>query len=93
MDLIAIEQALSAGQVRFTEHARQQLRKRRLAEVDVRHVLASPEEVLPLREGRVVAQGMCGGYLVRVFVDVDRNPMEVVTAYRTSRIHRYRSQP
>ena len=28
-------------------------------------------------------------YLVRVVVDVDRNPAEVVTAYRTSKIAKY----
>ena len=33
-------------------------------------------------------------YLVRVFVDVDRIPAEVVTAYRTSKIEEYgRSVP
>lgn len=33
-------------------------------------------------------------YLVRVFVDVDRTPAEIITAYRTSRIERYwRSEP
>ena len=28
-------------------------------------------------------------YLVRVFVDLDRHPAEVVTAYRTSKIEKY----
>jgi hypothetical protein len=28
-------------------------------------------------------------YLVRVFVDVDREPPEVVTAYRTSKLAKY----
>jgi hypothetical protein len=28
-------------------------------------------------------------YLVRVFVDVDRDPPEVVTAYRTSKLPKY----
>jgi len=28
-------------------------------------------------------------YLVRVFVDVDRSPPEVVTVYRTSKVERY----
>lgn len=28
-------------------------------------------------------------YLVRVFVDVDRDPAEIVTVYRTSRIEKY----
>ena len=33
-------------------------------------------------------------YLVRLFVDVDRAPAEVVTAYRTSKIEKYwRSEP
>jgi len=31
-------------------------------------------------------------YLVRVFVDVDRSPAEVVTAYRRSKIDKYRRQ-
>ena len=36
----------------------------------------------PMREPEV-------NYLVRVVVDVDRNPAEVVTAYRTSKIAKY----
>lgn len=30
-----------------------------------------------------------GAYLLRVFVDVDRDPPDVVTAYRTSKIEKY----
>jgi hypothetical protein len=93
MDLDTIEQALSTGRFRFTEHAQEQMAKRQLAEADVRQTLVSPEEVLPVREGRVVAQSVLEGHLLRVFIDVDREPMEVVTAYRTSKIDRYRSQP
>jgi hypothetical protein len=39
------------------------------------------------------AIGLAGEYLLRVFVDVDRTPAEVVTVYRTSKIEKYRSQP
>jgi len=76
----------------LTEHAAEQIAKRQLSEADVRRVLAAPEQVLPQRPGRVVAQRLIGGYLVRVFVDVDCAPPEVVTAYRTSKIEKYRSQ-
>lgn len=93
MDLDSIKEAISAGQFRFTDHAQEQMVKRQLSEADVRQALASPEEVLPVRESRVVAHAMLAGYLLRVFVDVDRDPLEVVTAYRTSKIDRYRSQP
>ena len=50
-----------------------------------------------MRPGRIVVQGMISvgerplDYLLRVFLDVDRSPPEVVTAYRTSKIEKYRS--
>lgn len=77
----------------LTEHAVGQMARRQLAEADVRRVLTAPEVVLPVRPGRVVAQGLIGAHLVRVFVDVDRTPAEVVTVYRTSKIEKYRSRP
>ncbi len=65
--------------------------KAQLEQTLVRAVLNNPGDILPVRAGRVVAQSLVDGYLVRVFVDVDRQPPEVVTAYRTSKIGRYRS--
>jgi hypothetical protein len=77
----------------FTDHALEQMAKRQLSQDDVRRVLTSPEDVVPDRAGRVVAQGMVGRHLLRVFVDIDRTPAEVVTVYRTSQIAKYRSRP
>jgi hypothetical protein len=56
-------------------------------------VLESPEEVLAVRKGRVVAQSIVARHLIRIFVDVDRQPPEVVTVYRTSKIGKYRRLP
>jgi hypothetical protein len=67
--------------------------KRQVTAADVRRVLEEPEQVLEVRPGRVVAQGVVRGYLLRVFVDIDRTPAEVVTAYRTSKINKYWDQP
>jgi hypothetical protein len=77
----------------LTEHALAQMAKRQVTAADVGRVLAAPEQVLEVRGGRVIAQGMAGEYLLRVFVDIDRTPPEVVTVYRTSKIEKYRSQP
>ena len=68
--------------------------RRRLTEQLVRSVLLEPEQELPIRSGRIVLQSkivMEEGktFLIRVFVDVDRDPAEVVTAYRTSKIPKY----
>ena len=61
--------------------------------MEIRAVLASPEQVLEVRPDRVVLQSRVTlgstARLIRVFVDVDRVPEEVVTVYITSRIAKY----
>lgn len=77
----------------LTEHAKAQMSRRGIDPQQVHQVLTQPEDVMPVREGRLVVQRIIGQYLFRVFVDVDRRPPEVVTVYRTSKIDKYRSQP
>jgi len=74
------------------------MKRRRLDEWIIRSVLAGPEQESQIRTGRIVMQSRFPmgqpqkTYLVRVFVDVDRDPAEVVTAYRTSNIAKYRKE-
>ena len=69
--------------------------RRGLSEEIVRSVLAAPDRQIEIRPGRVVVQSQVKmsappkTYLIRVFVDVDRDPKEVVTAYRTSKVSKY----
>jgi hypothetical protein len=82
----------------FSEHALYQMSRRVLTIDQVRSVLASPEEVSLLREGRIVVHGFISmgeparTYLLRVVVDVDPEPPVVVTVYKTSKISKYRSR-
>ena len=75
----------------ITEHAVFEMGRRRIDESAVRH--AAPEQRRTVRSGRDVLQSriVVAGkrYLLRVFVDIDRQPAEVVTVYRTSRIAKY----
>jgi Domain of unknown function (DUF4258) len=77
----------------LTPHASCELQRRGIDETMIRQVLAEPEQRIAVRPGREVVQSVfeLAGvrYLVRVFVDVDRSPAEVVTAYRTSKIDNY----
>lgn len=79
----------------FSEHARFELLRRGLSEEAVRAILLSPEQRIEVRPGRVVLQSKVvleppgRVFLLRVFVDVDRRPAEVVTAYRTSKVEKY----
>lgn len=77
----------------LTPHAQFEMRRRGIGEEIVKKVLAAPEQRMIVRTGREVFQSrmtMAGKtYLVRIFVDVDRRPAEVVTLYRTSKLFKY----
>lgn len=79
----------------LTEHAIKQMARRAIKKADVALVLLEPEEIVPLRAGRVVYQSRLKRgdpekiYLLRVFVDIDKDPPEVVTAYRTGKVGKY----
>jgi hypothetical protein len=77
----------------ITPHAAFEMQRRKIDETVVRGVLAAPEQRHEVRPGRDVVQSRItfNGkiYLLRVFVDVDRSPVEVVTVYRTSQVSKY----
>ena len=77
----------------LTPHARFQMQRRGIDEAIVHRVMTAPEQQFDLRPGRAVRQSRVemGGrtYLVRVVVDVERSPAEVVTVYRTTKISKY----
>ncbi|OHB77940.1 MAG: hypothetical protein A2Z25_12115 [Planctomycetes bacterium RBG_16_55_9] len=80
---------------RLTEHAKEQLARRQISLEEVAKVLAAPEQIEAVRHGRNVYQSRIKAgkpphsYVLRVFIDVDRKPAEVVTVYRTSKIAKY----
>jgi Domain of unknown function (DUF4258) len=79
----------------ISSHARLQMERRGISDGVVRQVLESAEQRFQTRRGRVVlhSRALLGApatmYLVRVVVDIDRQPAEVVTVYRTTRLSKY----
>lgn len=77
----------------ITPHAAFEMQRRKIDETVVRGVLTAPEQRHPVQPGRDVLQSSLAltgkTYLVRVFVDIDCDPAEVVTVYQTSRIAKY----
>jgi hypothetical protein len=86
---------VSIKDYRLTEHARLEMARRQITEDDVAQVLSAPEQVEVVRPGREVYQSRVELdaspklYLLRVFIDVERQPPDVITAYRTSKIGKY----
>ena len=68
---------------------RQKIEDHGLSIEDVEAVLAAPQQQVPGYAGRLVYQSRAGSFLVRVVVEPDRDPPEVVTAYRTSQVGKY----
>jgi len=81
------------GSYVVTPHAALEMQRRGISESVVKHVLSVPEQRESVRRGRDLLQSrieFAGRvYLVRIFVDVDCEPAEVVTVYRTSKIEKY----
>ena len=77
----------------LSAHASAEMARRGIDEDMVNGVLSGPEQRIAVRPGRDVLQSrvLVEGkvYVVRVFVDIDRDPPEVVTAYRSSKIEKY----
>ena len=79
----------------ISPHAKFEMGRRGLSEETIRQVLSAPEQRLEVGPGRVLLQSRIAigeparMYLVRVAVDIDRQPAEVVTAYRTSKVSKY----
>ena len=77
----------------ITDHADFEIGRRGLKRETIDRVLKNPEQRFDVRLGRVVLQSRIQEsgeeFLIRVFVDADRMPAEVVTAYRTTKIGKY----
>ena len=80
----------------ISDHAASQMQRRGISVALLAGVLRDPEQVLEVRLGRVILQSRVqirtSQQLIRVFVDVDVSPAQVVTAYRTSKIDKYWSK-
>lgn len=86
---------LPITEYRLTDHAQFEMERRHITDSEITQVLSAPEQTEIVRPGRVVYQSRfelgepSQTYLLRVFVDTDRQPPEVVTAYRTSKVEKY----
>jgi len=80
---------------RFTDHALREMSRRGIPKETVYEIIETHEQEYEVRKGRKVYQARRREgepprfYLYRVFIDVDRRPVEVVTVYRTSKIDKY----
>ncbi len=78
---------------RVSRHAQQTIRERNIPETAIDTVLNSPQQIVDGKDGKRVYQSVFKVYdrqfLVRVIVNDDHDPVEVITVYKTSQIDKY----
>jgi Domain of unknown function (DUF4258) len=82
------------SQFQLSFHALEQMEMRGISEEIVFLVLNNPDETLIETEGQLIFQKKVlfdteKVYLVRVFVNMEKNPALVKTVYRTSKFEKY----
>jgi hypothetical protein len=79
---------------KLTRHAQEEMGRRAIPLEWVEDVLANPGQIVDERGGRKVYQsqidfGEGKVFLLRVILNVDVDPIVVITLYRTSKIEKY----
>ena len=78
---------------RLSQHAAVEMARRGLSEAQIDDVLRDPGQIVRERDGRCCYQSVVtfgdGRFLLRVIVVEGTDPLQVVTAYRTSRVSKY----
>jgi hypothetical protein len=83
------------GEVRISKHAQAQMDERGIPEKMVLEILEQPDQTIPEDEGKLIHQSIKyfreedKDFLVRVFVNIVKQPNLVITVYRTSKIEKY----
>ncbi len=76
----------------ISKHAKEQMELRGISEEVILKILNGAQQVIT-QEGKRIYQSIInfedGIYLVRIFVNIEKEPFIVITVYRTSKIDKY----
>jgi hypothetical protein len=92
------EEQLEETEYILKDHVLQEMEKRDIPPELVKSVLNNPEQIVSGYNNRKVYQsrldfGDGQEYLLRLIVESNREPIEVITAYQTSKIDKYWGKP
>jgi hypothetical protein len=80
----------------FSDHARKEMLRRNITQLQIEEVLQSPEQIISVIEERNIYQSRLElnqkQYLLRVVGDIRGDLLTVVTIYKTSKVKKYWSE-
>ncbi len=75
--------------IKFTKHALERMKIRKIAKSEVLDTLAKPDKLDKDNLGNFIAQKIIGTQLLRVFFVEEKEDKIVITSYKTSDMERY----
>jgi len=79
--------------ITFSQHAEEQLKERNLDKSLVEKAVLKPDQIIEGKKGRKIAQRLCTiknkKYLLRIIYTEQKNTIEIVTSYLTTKIEKY----
>jgi Domain of unknown function (DUF4258) len=78
----------------LSKHAKEQMETRGISEVQVWEVVQNPEQSIKHDDEKIILQSRVTldegkNYLIRVFINVMKEPNLIITVYKTSKIKKY----
>lgn len=84
---------MAKKKIHFSKHAEEQIKERNLSKILISEALLKPAQIIEGKKGRKVAQKICyiksKKYLLRIIFNEQKNSIEVITAYLTTKIEKY----
>ena len=76
---------------KISDHCLEQIKQRGISREDIHRVLTKPDMIIKQDEEINVYQSLSFDkqFVLRIFVNINRKPFLVVTAYKTSKISKY----
>lgn len=81
--------------IQFTDHAKFEMKRRRIKEKIVEEIVRNPAQVINLKEGRYICQARYfNGFehkemLLRIVIEETLREINVITVYKTSKFQKY----
>lgn len=73
----------------FIQHALDRLKERGISKELVIKIIENPDNIDPESQQRRIAQKLINGKLLRVVYDDEDESIVVISAYSTSKVHKY----
>jgi len=78
----------------LSKHAKEQMEARGISEEQVWEVVQNPEQIIEHDDEKIILQSRVTlddgkNYLIRVFINVIKDPNLIITVYKTGKIKKY----